>query len=442
MKNDQMTVQDYILSLFIDSVDLNELIFYGLEENAPENAKLIIIPSNFFNDDIYGTELSLPKEPFQKLLDSDIPFFFGEPNLTFSNNGVYILHADLVASAYFMLSRYEEFVKKDCRDQYGRFLAKDSVVFQQGYGMRPLVDEWGRYIRNLLRENGCILGEEKKGFKKIFLTHDVDVPFMFYRKEQVIKQLIKNIIHYGKKIKNPLKIYFNAEKDPLNTFDRIIKTDNWLKNQFHNNNVESIYFLIAAGSSKTKSYCNIQLKKFQELIFKLNNSGATLGLHVSLEAGDNPSLIIDEIKRLKQYCLNSTTKSRHHFLRWIEPEHISQMEVAGITEDFSLGYADSIGFRVGTCKPYYFINPITKQISNIIIHPMQIMECSLDRPNYMGLKYEDALEYCKKVIEYTYRFNGELVLLFHNPIWSEDNYYGKLYDTLLEYVSKIENKES
>lgn len=442
MENELIPVQEYILTLFMDSKDLTELIFYGSEENAPKSAKLIIIPSNFFNDDIYGTESSLPKVPFQKLPDSDIPFLFGESILKLSNNGVYILHADLVASAYFMLSRYEEIVKKDYRDQYGRFLAKDSVIFQQGYGMRPLVDEWGRYLRNILRENGASIEDEKKGIRKIFLTHDVDVPFMFYRKEVVVKQLIKNILHYGRKIKNPLKSYFNSEKDPLNTFDRIIKTDKWVKDQFHNNYVESIYFLIAAGSRQTKCYCNIQLKKFQKLIFKLNNSGATLGLHVSLEAGDNPSLIIDEIKRLKQYCLNSTTKSRHHFLRWTEPEHISQMEVAGITEDFSLGYADSIGFRVGTCKPYYFINPTTKQISNIIIHPMQIMECSLDRPNYMGLEYEDALKYCKKVIEYTYRLNGELVLLFHNPIWSEDNYYGKLYDTLLEYVSKIENKES
>ena len=108
------------------------------------------------------------------------------------------------------------------------------------------------------------------------------------------------------------------------------------------------------------------------------------------------------------------------------------MEKGGITEDFTLEYADSVGFRVGTCRPYYFINPKTKEISKILEHPMAIMECSLDRQNYMGLEYDDALRICKDLIDKTYDFCADLVLLFHNPIWSKDNYHGKLYEDLLQ----------
>lgn len=159
---------------------------------------------------------------------------------------------------------------------------------------------------------------------------------------------------------------------------------------------------------------------------------------MSYEAGENPNLIKNDMERLFKYCRNATTKSRHHFLRWTEPEHIDDMEKIGITEDFTLEYADSAGFRVGTCRPYHFINPKTKRVSNVIEHPMQIMECSLDRPQYMNLDYERALKICLKLIDATYDFAGELVLLFHNPIFSDANYYGRLYLALLDYIENLE----
>ncbi len=435
----------YIISfLLYEDKSLESLIYYGKKDNAINNAKIIIVQSDFFSEVDYNPIEILPKTPFQKLPNSNIPFLFGDNKIEYVKNSagqdIIILYADLVASAYYLMSRYEEIIKTDCRDQYGRFLAKDSIIFQQGYGMRPLVDEWGRYLRSLLRQLGVYISEEKEGFRKIYLTHDVDNPFLMYRKDQVIKQWIKNLIHYGNRIKRPLYIYNHPDSDPYNTFGKIIEHDVFLTKKYGTDLVESIYFLIAAGSQKTKKYCNIKLKKYQDLITKLNKSGASLGLHVSYEAGTNPLLIKQEIERLLNNCKYSCTKSRHHFLHWIEPEHIEQMEQAGITEDFTLEYADSVGFRVGTCRPYYFINPRTKRVTNVLVHPMQIMDCSLDRVSYMGLGYEDAFNLCKKLINTTYEFNGELVLLFHNPIWSEENYYGHLYEQLLEYLSKNADK--
>ena len=436
-----MTFQEYIISFLLGNEEFQRYVSYTSFDKIseqPSQIKIVILKSNFFNEDVYSTESTIPKTPFAFLPSTDIPFLFGEPRVEKTADGKIILYADLVASAYFMLSRYEEIVKPNCRDKYGRFLAKDSVVFQQGYGMRPLVDEWGRYLRNLLCNSGVELPEEQKGFKKIYLTHDVDMPFLLYRKEQVIKQWIKSIIHFGSFIKNPISIYKNPDIDPQYTFKKIIEVDESLRNSISNPNlVESIYFLISRGSKKTKNYCDIQLSKFQNLLKILRDSKATLGLHVSYEAGENQNLINEEMVRLKKYCSGATSKSRHHFLRWTEPEHIDQMETAGITEDFTLEYADSVGFRVGTCRPYYFINPRTKAVTKILEHPMAIMECSLDRPNYMGLSYSEAKNVCKKLIDETYEFNGELVLLFHNPIWSATNYYGQLYEELLRYISNF-----
>ena len=202
-----MRAQEYIIKLLISDEVICQSVWYGSLKTVPDNCSIVIVSSVFFDDGVYGTPRTLPKTPFPLLPNTDIPFLFGEPRLEKTTDGKIILYADLVASAYFLLSRYEEIIKPECRDLHGRFLAKDSIVFQQGYGMRPLVDEWGKYLRSLLRECGVDVPEEKKGFKKIYLTHDVDTPFFFWRKDQVIKQWVKNIIHYGTKVPNPLRMY-------------------------------------------------------------------------------------------------------------------------------------------------------------------------------------------------------------------------------------------
>lgn len=428
----QRYVSDFLLEE--NAANLRNHVFYGLPESAPLQARVVIVPSAFFDDGIYGTSATLPKTPFEILPDSDTPFLFGEPRLEKDEKGRFILYADLVASAYFMLSRYEETVKPESRDQHGRFLAKDSVVFQQKYGMRPLVDEWGRYIRDLLRKAGVDFPAEKLGFRKIYLTHDIDRPFLLWSKKQVFKQWIKNIIHYGRKIPNPYRVFISGVNDPCNNFSEIIGYDADLKNKMGESVVESVYFMIAAGNDRTKNYCNIELAKYQAVLKQLEESGAKIGLHASYEAGGDPSLLKVEMDRMFKYCGCATSNNRHHFLRWREPEHIDDMENAGITEDFTIGYADCAGFRVGTCRPYKFINPKTIRVSNVVVHPMEVMECSLDRPIYMGLDFESAKSLCKEIASKVYDYNGELNILWHNTSFLQ-GYHKELYKEILKYAA-------
>ncbi|MBQ3799928.1 MAG: hypothetical protein II837_06485 [Treponema sp.] len=99
--------------------------------------------------------------------------------------------------------------------------------------------------------------------------------------------------------------------------------------------------------------------------------------------------------------------------------------------------ADSAGFRTGTCRPYKFINPGTKKLSSITIHPLQIMECTLDRPDYMGLDYQEALSICKRLTDETYRHGGELNILWHNTSFAYDSYQDSLYTAVLDYIARL-----
>lgn len=420
---------DYIANFLARfPVSQTVVLYYGLPENAPESAKLIIIPA-FANFEI----TALPSLPIAQI--DNTPILYGDSKID-RQNGKLFIHADIIASSFFLLSRYEELLKPESRDQYGRILAKDSIIFKQGFFNRPLVDEYGFLLRGWLREIGVALPDDKPGFSKIFLTHDLDEPFRFARLFSVGKQYIKNLLRYHYS-DHPLKKYLNTKYDEYNTFHRIIGIDNNFRGLFHKAPVEVIYFLITVGTLFNLEYYNVSSRKIKQLIELLKSSGAKFGLHISNEAGKKPGLIRHEANRFKDLIKHEGLASRHHYLQWREPEDVSLMEDAGITDDFTLAYADCVGFRVGTCRPYLFINPKTKELTNVIIHPLTIMECTLDHKEYMGLDYESALKTCKELICQVYKHNGELILLWHNTEFLGKNYQEELFKNILDYVADL-----
>lgn len=56
---------------------------------------------------------------------------------------------DFVASAYFLMSRYEELLNPE-RDEHGRFPGKVSVPYRNHFIDRPIVDEYSRWLRSHL----------------------------------------------------------------------------------------------------------------------------------------------------------------------------------------------------------------------------------------------------------------------------------------------------
>ena len=65
---------------------------------------------------------------------------------------------------------------------------------------------------------------------------------------------------------------------------------------------------------------------------------------------------------------------------------------------------------------------------------MQIMECSLCDVDYMNYSLDEAFSVCKDLIQETCKYNGELVLLFHNSAFAENEVYKILYEKLLNYL--------
>ena len=417
-------VIDYIIQFLIRDEHKAHHVGYCSDKTQWSKYKVVIVPSNFFNDSIYGTPQSMPSLPLQEI--EGIPFLYGTPLIEKIDNTI-ICHADIIASTYFLISRYEEYVNPNSnRDPHGRYIGKQSVPAQAGFIHRPIVEEYGELLRNLLQQAGVPLLPIPQQINHIYLTHDID-SITNYRR---IRGLIGGILR-RENITTILKSLINIHNDPAYTFPWILNQDNQLPQ------ATQIYFVKAArqASGLDRPAYNLVGKNFTHLKKEILTSSpkAIFGLHASYKSGNIPDIISDE-RKLLQYTIENQqiTTSRHHYLRSLQPNDMEALIDARITDDYTMGYADIAGFRLGTCRAVRFINPATRKLTSLTLHPLTIMDCTLSEPHYMNLTYKEALSYSQTLINETKQHNGDLCLLWHNTRFTNNDYHSQLYSQIIK----------
>ena len=111
-----MNYIEYIISFLLGKE--NSIFLPYVSYGYNEEAKIIIVPSDFFDPGVFLTEKSLPDKTISYI--DGIPVLFGNPIVEENEDKIY-LYADIIASAFFMITRYEECVNKK-RDKHGRFI--------------------------------------------------------------------------------------------------------------------------------------------------------------------------------------------------------------------------------------------------------------------------------------------------------------------------------
>ena len=411
----------------------------------PEQMKLypiVIIPSGFFKMDVYGTEESMPTLPLKTW--RGIPLLFGEPREEWSADGSQlIIHADLLASTYFLISRYEEMYRRSERDSYGRFPGKSSLPYRAGFLHRPIIDEYGEALRQILLETGIAerhnlrLEERPKTFSRVNLTHDLSRPYNYRGWRSFLRAWLKQK-------KSPLeaaRLSFSADvEDDYFTFPKFLKWDRNTCDSLGRDRSDIFLFIrMPSRHPLDKPYYSLHSLYLRRILSIAAKHKVLLALQCSYAAGHQSELISKERHQFEKAFRQRPRGLRHNKLTSCEPEDLLQAYVSGFRNDYSMGYADVVGFRLGTCRPVKFINPNTRLLTELILHPLVLRDLTLSDQRYMALEQDEAERIAHDLIRTTARYNGELTLLWHNDLLSQKTHpwHSVLYRSMLRLIEEL-----
>ena len=373
----------------------------------------------FFKANGLLTQRGIHEQKIAIIEYKEIPAFFEVNSSTYP--------FDVFSAVFYMLSRYEEYLPY-LRDKHDRFPLHQSLAFQHQFHQTAIVDRWCLQLKEFLIEQFPELKFEERKYSFI-PTYDIDNAYAYSHKGvlRTAATLIKKLFNLQfNKIKIQFLVLLGKRKDPYDTYNYQMN----IQKKYHLN---PIYFFLLGDYDNNDKNLSHENRHFQSLI-KLISDYAKVGIHPSYNSCNDAKVVKKEIKRLERIVKRDVQMSRQHFLKLEFPTTYRSLIEADVAEDYSLGYAEDIGFRAGTCTPINFYDLDEELERNLLILPFQIMESTL--MYYKKLKSYEVLDYVKPIIDEVKAVNGTLISLWHNESLSDEEEWsgwGEVYENFIKY---------
>lgn len=347
----------------------------------------------------------------------------------FATNSKSSIPYDIFAASFYLISRYEEYLPH-VKDKHGRFTAAQSLAFKKGFLEKPIVDIWAYKFLKILKQKFPNYVFKDREFTYVS-TIDIDNAFAYKHKSfvrnvggylnDVFKFRILNII-------SRLAVNLNFKSDPYHTFNTILK----LQNRY---NVKTIFFFLVGDYTTFDTNVSVSKSKYRLLIKEMVDY-AFVGLHPSYFSMKNAALMKKEKERLENITNTPIKSSRQHYLRFSLPETYQLLIDLEIDEDYSMGYASHVGFRAGTCTPFYFYDLDFEIQTPLKVFPFALMDTTLN--DYMKLTPKQSLGKIRDLRNEVKAVNGTFITLFHNETLSDYlrwKGWSRLYESMLKIAT-------
>lgn len=386
----------------------------------PESLKRII------SGEIAVTRAKYIRETKNGQIDKDLVIPFcgapAEPAPLFQelSDGSYICKSDLLLSMLLTLGRFEETISNR-RDEHGRFPGSASISVRDDFLERPIVDEYGIAFQQVLRAVLPGWRPEPRTLR-VKLTHDIDSVGMPFQPRATIGHTLKRK-KPGATLRDLLAAMSSIEPAELRLVRLLgeISASRGLHSCF--------YWKGSPRTSMDEGYDPFQ-RKVQRVIRDLKAQGYEMGVHPGYNTFRSRPELRSEVERLKEAVGETRLGGRQHYLRW-SPETWLDWEACGLVYDSTVGFADRIGFRAGTCVPYRPWSLLVNRELNLLEVPLVVMDCTPVK--YMGLPKPEGLERIRRCVEQVARVGGIFTILWHNVPLMEPAYHG-WYEAILDML--------
>jgi len=433
--------REYIIKTLLETflgLDIN--ISYDSQEidyllELPNNAQIVIKDSffsNFSKKDTYLHENNIPnkinyvKNSF--ILEDDIPIIYGNEILDIKQDKI-VCGIDIFASAFFMLTRWEEYVVKK-RDKHNRFPDKLSLAYKNNFHKRPIVNEYIEMLWNMIHSLDNSLQRKEKKYS-VYITHDVDNIRRYDTLKKYIKALAGDLILR----KNPLLwlsttsdyiLYkLGLKKDTHDTFD-------FLMDISEKYNLKSHFYFMPNKLGEADARYNIDNPIVAKTIKAIKEREHIVGIHGSYNGYNKADIFKTELNRLNKFN-QKTTEGRQHYLCFENPTTWQLWEDNNLQIDSTIGYSHFAGFRAGTCFEFPVFNILTRSTLRLIEKPLIAMEGAV-KEEYNNL--DNFISEIYSLSQLTKKYNGTFVFLWHNNNINVKEWknYSKEYEQIIEKI--------
>lgn len=335
---------------------------------------------------------------------------------------------DILAATFYMVSRYEEYLPYR-EDEHGRFTPQDSIAGKAGFLHLPVVDQWACLLRDAITARYPDINPPQRTYEFV-QTVDIDAAWCYLHKGlfRTITGILRDAFwrHDWTEVRRRCRVLLGHENDPFDTFDYIIG----LSGRSHSSNL--MFFSLMADYDqydKPASYLNVHHRELLQHV----DDHANMGIHPGYHSLENPKSMDEEIRRLQDILHRPIVRARFHFLRLRLPESYRMLVHAGILHDYTMGYADTIGFRAGISSPYPFYDLERDLEIQLIVHPFCVMDSTMQK--YMKLTPDEAVEQYRTLIGELRRVGGTFCCIVHNQNLGEIfgwQGWRRVYEQMLE----------
>ena len=312
---------------------------------------------------------------------------------------------DPLASIFYVITRMEEFTST-IEDRHGRFPLERSVLKRFGWIEKAICDRWAVDFLRFLDRSELITFTNQSNTIEIIPTFDIDNVYAYKWKNGLRRWVsqAKDVIRGDRnRLLERRDVLKSTKKDPYDTFDDILAVG---KAGF-----AVRMFWLLGDYAKFDRNVSHKDPRHQSLIKTMSES-CIVGIHPSYKSNSYEYYLHEEKERLEEIIHQSVEHSRQHFLKLKIGITYPILIEQGIRHDYTMGFAEHVGFRAGTARPFNWFDLTRNKPTELIIHPFAYMDGTLNE--YMKLTPQEA----KKVILNLYmeieKYGGDFLCVWHN----------------------------
>jgi hypothetical protein len=309
---------------------------------------------------------------------------------------------DILTAALWMLARADE---RDVNavDEHGRFRAAASVAGRNGFLERPIVDEYGLALAQAL--DALMPGRHRPTqMLRVKLSHDID-SIGYPRRARSTAALLLRHHNAGAFARDIASLAGVGNPAYLHAIERVAQISR--ARGFDS----AFYFKGVTQPTPWDTGYDCAQPSIRNAIRRLQEDGFEIGVHPGYDSFHSQALLDAEVRQLRRVVNNAPIGGRQHYLRW-DPSTWIAWERAGLVYDSTIGYAEAMGFRAGTCIPYHPWSMLEERELALLEIPLVVMDCT--PVDYMRLSSQTMLSRIDALIARAKAVGGVFTLLWHN----------------------------